>query len=142
MRGEPNIDTLTSGLRRGSPGDRESVRAVWAALKVNPPDDYIRFMVASDGARGPVGRGADAEYLDLWSTDAISELNLEYKLPGGLFAFGSNGGDGAYAFDTRGGETTIVEVPFISVDDSDIRRIGTTLADLLHYLYSKSISEN
>jgi hypothetical protein len=49
----------------------------------------------------------------------------------GLFAFGTNGGGEAFAFDLRTSTMPIVMVPFIGMELSEARSIGTTFNGFL-----------
>jgi hypothetical protein len=90
----------TYGLELNPPIDRNMVKKVESVFGVAFPDDYVEFITYTNGAEGSIGEN----YLVLWAIDEIIELNEGYSVnefPKGLVLFGSDGGDKAFAFDSR-----------------------------------------
>ncbi|MEH7246855.1 SMI1/KNR4 family protein [Neobacillus niacini] len=123
----------TYGLELKPPIEENKVKEVETELGVTFPNDYLEFISYSNGAEGSIGEN----YLILWSIEDIIELNEAYGVNDfakGLVLFGSDGGDTAFAFDTRKNETQIVSVPFIGMDLSEITTCSNTFNGFLQYL--------
>jgi hypothetical protein len=123
----------TYGLELKPSIEENKVKVVETELGVTFPNDYIEFISYSNGAEGSIGEN----YLILWAIEDIIELNEAYDVndfAGGLVLFGSDGGDTAFAFDTRKNETQIVTVPFIGMDLSEITTCSNTFNGFLQYL--------
>lgn len=100
-------------LRSGA--NQEALNNFMTKMGVSLPADYIRFMLTSDGAEGPIG---GREYLRLWSSEELQELNDGYgvsEFAPGLVLFGGDGGDVGYAFDSRSRTLPIVKVHFVGM---------------------------
>ncbi|MBD5517220.1 MAG: SMI1/KNR4 family protein [Lachnospiraceae bacterium] len=52
-----------------------------------------------------------------------------------VILIGSDGGDMAYGIDING---RYIEVPFIGMDDEEIKVIGNNFDDFINYIWSKS----
>ena len=94
------------------------------------PDDFEGFLLYSNGAQGEIG----AEYLELWSAEQISELNQALEIKSyapGLIAFGSDGANELYAFDTRKPSPAVVQVPMIGLSLDDVWSVAETFSDFL-----------
>lgn len=116
------------------PGNGEALNELQAKLVPHLPLDYVEFMMKSNGGEGGVGQNS---YLVLWTVEEIEPCNEGYgvaEFAPGLVVFGSNGGDTAYAFDTRCEEPQIVEVPFIGMDLAEVRPIGRSFVEFLDEL--------
>lgn len=123
----------TYGLELNPPVEENRVRKVEIELGVKFPSDYKEFISFSNGAEGSIGEN----YLILWSIDEIIELNEAYGVndfANGLVLFGSDGGDAAFAFDTRTKESHIVTVPFIGMDLEAVKNCSKTFNGFLQYL--------
>ena len=73
----------------------------------------------------------------LWPVKRLRELNEGYhvgEFAPGLVLFGSDGGGEGFAFDTRGGSTTIVSVPFVGMELDVVRPVATTFNGFLEEL--------
>ncbi|MEH7114674.1 SMI1/KNR4 family protein [Neobacillus niacini] len=123
----------TYGLELKPPIEENKVKEVETELGVTFPNDYLEFISYSNGAEGSIGEN----YLILWSIEDIIELNEAYGVNDfakGLVLFGSDGGDTAFAFDSRKNETQIVSVAFIGMDLSEITTCSNTFNGFLQYL--------
>ncbi|WP_223596755.1 SMI1/KNR4 family protein [Neobacillus bataviensis] len=123
----------TYGLELKPPVEEYMVKKVETKLGITFPIDYIEFISYSNGAEGSIGEN----YLILWSIEDIIELNEAYGVSDfakGLVLFGSDGGDTAFAFDTRTDETQIVSVPFIGMDLEEVTTCSNTFNGFLQYL--------
>ncbi|WP_342430147.1 SMI1/KNR4 family protein [Neobacillus sp. FSL H8-0543] len=127
----------TYGLVLNPPIDRNKVKKVESVLGVAFPDDYVEFITYTNGAEGSI----DENYLVLWAIDEIIELNegySVYEFAKGLVIFGSDGGETAFAFDTRTTEMQIVAVPFIGMDLDEVTTCSKTYNGFLKYFLHTS----
>lgn len=98
---------------------------------VKLPEDYVGFLLHSNGADGPVG---ETGYVSMWAIDELSELNGGYRVAEyapGLLLFGSDGGDEAFAFDLRDSAMPIVEVPFVGMSLDEATPLAATFTAML-----------
>lgn len=105
-------------------------------IKIKFPDDYIEFMLYSNGAEGFVGES----YLAIWRLEEIVPLNDGYmvdKFVPGLILFGSDGGGEAYAFDTRFTPTQYVEIPYIGMSFETKKFLGISFLEFLNLLHTR-----
>lgn len=122
-------------LNPGATGDL--VQQVQLRLGIMLPQEYVDFMMYSNGAEGPIGKYA---YLALWTLEELVELNKAYQVDEfapGLLLFGSDGGDVAFAFDKRSGALSIVQVPFIGMKLTEAKPRGRTFSEFLFSLYNE-----
>jgi hypothetical protein len=122
----------TYGLELNPPVEENKIKKVETELGITFPKDYIEFISNSNGAEGSLGEN----YLIIWSIEDIIELNEAYGVNDfskGLVVFGSDGGDTAFAFDTRTNETHIVTVPFIGMDLEEVTTCSNTFNGFLQY---------
>jgi hypothetical protein len=128
------VKQLISGLSLRQGNAQNVIYAMASSLGINLPEDYIDFLLNSNGGEGVIGNS----YLALWAVEDIPSLNEAYavnEFAPSLVIFGSDGGGTAYAFDKRIGQ--IVEVPFVGMADNAVRSIGISLEDLLEYISKK-----
>lgn len=131
---DERIRNLTSGLELNSPASKELIKEVETKLGVRFSEQYVEFMLESNGAEGTIGES----YLAMWAIEQIVPLNEEYavdEFTPGLVYFGSDGGGMAYAFDKRDDRMPIVEFPFESIHIKDAKVCGKTFLEFLEYLY-------
>ncbi|MDR1853538.1 MAG: SMI1/KNR4 family protein [Azoarcus sp.] len=98
------------------------------------PDNYVRFLQQTDGGEGFIGNA----YLILWRVGDLIEMNKAYQVADyapGLFLFGSDGGDEAFAFDMRTESKFIVSVPFVGMELELIQPLGATFNAFLETLF-------
>lgn len=129
------LKQLTNNMMLNPPTTREVLNEVEVKLEIKLPEQYVEFMLESNGAEGQVG---SSSYLAIWSIEQLVPLNEEYavnEFTPGLVYFGSDGGGMAYAFDLRGSTITIVEFPFESIEIEDAKFCGNTFVEFLEYLY-------
>lgn len=124
---------LVDEMELNQPTSRDVLTDVESKLGIKLPDQYISFMMESNGAEGTIGNS----YLAIWPAEQIVQLNVEYAVNDftpGLVYFGSDGGGMAYAFDNRLENTLIVEFPFESIHIEDAKPCGKTFVEFLQYL--------
>ena len=108
-----------------------AVRATEASLGVRLPDDYVAFMLQHNGA---IGIMSDNQFLTLLELEELEQNNRDYGIAEdapGLVMFGSDGGNEAYAFDTRTTPWGVVAFPFISIDIGEARPIAPSFTEFL-----------
>jgi len=134
---DERIKKLLDKAQLNSPTTREILAEVESKLEIQFPDQYISFMLESNGVEGNVGKNS---YLAIWTAEQLVILNEEYavnEFTPGLVYFGSDGGGMAYAFDKRVGGMPIVEFPFESINIEDAKHCGNTFAEFLQCLFDK-----
>jgi hypothetical protein len=128
---------ITKELNKNQGASENALNQFMKSSGIKLPEQYLEFMRISNGIEGFIDQNS---YLILWPIEQISELNEAYaveEFAPGLLIFGSNGGDIAYAFDTRSEKMPIVETPFIGMNLDNVKLCGTTLKSFLDYLYSQ-----
>jgi hypothetical protein len=97
---------------------KDTLNTVIEDLPVWLPNDYIEFLLVSNGGEGFLGEN----YVRLWKAEELRQNNLNYavaEFAPQLFLFGSDGGGEAYAFDTSASPYKVVQVPFIGMGDPE-----------------------
>lgn len=100
--------------------------------KYKPYENYLRQTLSGEGMVG------ENSYLLLWKKSEIEELNNMYETHeflSDVILIGSDGGDMAYGIDING---RYIEIPFIGMDDEEIKVIGNNFDDFINYVWSKS----
>ena len=95
------------------------------------PSSYLAFLEESNGVEWVV-KNQDGDCLKIWSAQDVPVYNNDYDialyLPE-LLAFGSDGGDGAVAFDRAVSDDpecwTIVRIGFGNLDRADFVQLAT-----------------
>jgi hypothetical protein len=85
--------------------------------------DYMAFLERANGGEGFVGQ----RYVQLWRAENLIEFNKGYGLcevSPNFFLIGSDGGGEGYVFDLSLGNSAVFEIPFITVDSNEARRIS------------------
>ena len=92
-------------------------------------EKYVNECISGEGMVG------ENSYLILWEKEEIEELNDAYEVKEFLnnsILIGSNGGDNAYGIDVEG---KFFEVPFIGMDDDEIKILGNSFEEFIKKLY-------
>lgn len=124
------LQELTKDMKLGEGTTREAVLAVQEQLGVEFPDDYVDFMIETNGGVGDV-RGA--AWVWILPIEELIQANEEYEIPElfpGYVLFGSDGGGEAYAFNSRSRPASIVMFPFMG-DEDDVSPQGKDLREFL-----------
>lgn len=98
------------------------------------PADYKEFLNMYNGGKGSVGENS---YLQLWALEDIVELNKDYEVAeilSDIVLIGSDGGDTAYGINQKG---KYVEVPFIGMDDEEIKEVAVSFDDFIECIFNK-----
>ena len=85
----------------------------------------MAFLERANGGEGFVGQ----RYVQLWRAENLIEFNKGYGLcevSPHFFLIGSDGGGEGYVFDLSFGNSTILEIPFITVDPNEVRLISNS----------------
>lgn len=131
---EDKIKSIVSEMALNKGAGLESIRKTEKELNFVFPDDFEKFLLFSNGATGEI----DGDYLELWTVEEIPVSNsiLEInKYAPGLVAFGGDGANELYAFDTRKTPSTIVQIPMIGMELDTVWECANTFE---HFLMSKS----
>lgn len=104
---------------------------ITVSQKYKPYEGYLRKTISGEGMVG------ENNYLLLWEKGEIEELNELYETGeflSDVMLIGSDGGDMAYGMDRNG---RYVEVPFIGMDDENVKIIGKNFDEFINYVWSK-----
>jgi len=129
-----HLSALTESLSKKTGAKLSDIQEVLHKLGVNPPEDYIAFLLESNGAEGFMKGG---RYLMLDSVEQLVPCNEPYglgHLGPGLVSFGSDGGTKLFAFDIRESIPKIVEVDSTCMEMGPIIFRGRTLREFLEKL--------
>jgi hypothetical protein len=132
------IEHLISELRLKPGANLRLIRQAEGELDVSFPEDYINFIIKSNGATGDVG----GSYLQLWPIEDVLSRNTalgvaEYAQS--LVLFGSDGGGLAYGFNYQSTPMTIVGVDYVSIGvDEDTVICGYSFVEFLEFLYHRA----
>ena len=120
-------------MELGPGATRDAVRKAEEALEISLPEDYVEFMVGSNGGEIEVGENQ----LRLWPIEELSYMNEGYEVDlnvPGLVLFGTDGGMEAYGFDTEGEEPRVVMIPFVPMERGAAIPCGRTFTEFLENL--------
>lgn len=121
-------------LELENPAEEGCIGEAECTLGIAFPQDYKLFIEQHDGAEGFVGKHG---YLQLWPVGTIAPRNEAYcvrRFAPGLVIIGANGGEMAYAYDTRKPEMPIVEVPFIPMELGRVSFCAKDFVGFFEYL--------
>lgn len=128
----PELAALTEDLEKRPGASLEAIRQRERELGIQFPQDYVEFMLASNGAEGFVG--GDRAYVQIEPIEQMMNDRLQRDLNEsrpGLVVFGSDGAGEAYAFDPRGEDLRIVMFPWIGHDEEEILFQGRSFTEFL-----------
>ena len=129
-----HLSALTESLSKKPGAKLSDILEVIHYLGVKPPDDYIAFLLESNGAEGFMKGG---RYLMLDSVEQLIPCNEPYGLGRsgpGFVSFGSDGGTMLFSFDVRESIPKIVEVDSVCMDNGAIIFRGWSLTEFLEQL--------
>jgi hypothetical protein len=101
-------------------------------LGVTFPEDYVQFMLRSDGGEGWLGPNYIMLY-DLEDVIYTNRLYAEFSVE--FLVFGSNGGGEFFAFDTQADPMPVVTINMVSFSREDAIFCGRTFTEFLEFLY-------
>jgi len=134
---EKKIKSMIASLELNEPATQNAIDEFQRVSGLKLPQDYVRFLMMSNGAEGIIGTKA---YVMLWRLEELIELNEAYNVQEyakGLFLFGSDGGGEAYAFDIRSQTISIVRVPFVGMDVNLAVRVADNFDQFIGRLYEE-----
>jgi hypothetical protein len=108
-------ENLLANFNSNPPASASSIQQFQIESGLLLPDDYARFLQQVNGGEGFIGNA----YVILWRVEELLEMNKIYQVDEyapGLFLFGSDGGDEAFAFDIRTDAKPILSVPFVGME--------------------------
>ena len=114
------------------PADIETIAQVQKELNVKFPQDYIDFLLITNGYDGRLGES----YVQFIKVDDIVKYTEMY---GGEFFpwtiyIGADGGNEMFALDKRGHQLQFGVMPFIG-EDQDFIPLGKTFEEFARHLY-------
>lgn len=128
-----------SEFEANPPATSDVIESAQESLGKIFPDDYVKFMREANGGEGSVGGDS---FLMLWKLDELDDFNRDYEVADyceGILLFGSSGGGEAFGFDTRQTPWTVIQVPFVGMDESTIEKVGDSFSDFLERLADGTI---
>jgi hypothetical protein len=131
-----SIERVLERFLRCTPASGGAVAKCEAALGKKLPIDHVEFLGLTNGGDGFIGENA---YVIFWTADELTEFDRAYEVQEyapGLLLFASSGGGEAYGWDTRTTPWAVVEVPFVGMDWSLARSVGSSFADFMQRLYA------
>ena len=126
-----SILEILKKMDKETPATKIMIEKVEKEWNISLPCEYKQLILFSNGIEGPIGK---ASYLSIWPINELIELNQEYAvdefLPG-IKYFGSDGGDMAYGFEFDHDRTTIIEIPFDSINKEEVKKYGESFFEFL-----------
>lgn len=129
------IERFLKELSRRPPAREAAIRECEQKLGLTLPDEYVRFLQLTNGGEGFIGENAAVMF---WRVEDLPHENEAYEFEiekQGLLAFGSDGGDEAFAFDLWTPNWAIVETPFLGHRRDDAWPMAPSFNRFLERLY-------
>src|ERR1700743_1841159 len=124
------LDSLARDFSISAPATLAEIAEAERWFNYSFPPDYKDFLSAANGLEGQANR----EYLVLWSTKELIDLNTAYKVKEfvtDVIIFGSDGAEEAFGFDISGSPAPIVQLPFIGMGYIPTRRLCGSFEEFL-----------
>jgi SMI1 / KNR4 family (SUKH-1) len=124
------LDSLAKNYSVSVPATLSGIAAAESVLIYSLPADYKDFLLMTDGLEG----AGDHEYLVLWSSKELIELNAAYHVKEfvpNVIIFGSDGAEEAYGFDISVVPASIVKLPFIGMGYVPNERLAGSFEEFL-----------
>jgi hypothetical protein len=110
----------------------EEVARAQVDLSVTFPEDYVEFMLRSDGGEGWLG----PNYISLYDLhDVVYKNRLYAEFSTEFLIFGSDGGGEFFAFDAQSDPMPVVTINMVSFSREDAIVCGRTFTEFLEFLY-------
>jgi hypothetical protein len=112
------LETLLTDFTRTVGTTEQVLEAAERTLQIELPDDYRMFVMQTNGGEGFIGK----HYLILWKVEELDRFNHDYQVneyAPGFLIFGSSGGGGGFAFDTKTNPYRVMQVPFVGMSRED-----------------------
>lgn len=126
-----SILEILKKMDKETPATKIMIEKVEKEWNISLPYEYKQLILFSNGIEGPIGK---ASYLSIWPINELIELNQEYAVDeflSGIKYFGSDGGDIAYGFEFDHDRTTIIEIPFDSINKEEVKKYGESFFEFL-----------
>jgi hypothetical protein len=123
---DPELAALTATWEKRPAAALSAIRERERALRITFPDDYVEFMLSSNGGSG----GSTEIGLEIDSIEEMAADDAPMPEMPGLYRFGDDGAEETFAFDTRHGRMSIVMVRD-SISDEDILWQGDSFTEFL-----------
>lgn len=126
-----SILEILKKMDKETPATKIMIEKVEKEWNISFPCEYKQLILFSNGIEGPIGK---ASYLSIWPINELIELNQEYAVDeflSGIKYFGSDGGDIAYGFEFDHDRTTIIEIPFDSINKEEVKKYGESFFEFL-----------
>jgi hypothetical protein len=125
-----SVTDLRKNFEISNPATNQEIAKVEKHFGYQFPTDYKEFLLLANGLEG----GIDHEYLVLWGTSELIELNLAYQVQDfiqHIIIFGSDGAEEAFAFDTSGPSPFVVKLPFIGMGHIANEKLADSFEEFL-----------
>ena len=132
---DSRVPELLAGCTLKPGASAQILAELRAAVQAQLPADYLSLLSWSNGADGFVGEN----YLILYTAEDVRTHGVREYAPSYVF-IGSDGGGEGFAYDTRSPDMSIVNVPFIGVDEPP-RILGRSIVEFLQRLHDKPLFE-
>lgn len=131
------IERIAHQWHRRPGATLDVIRQAEASTHTHFPQDYLAFLVWSNGGEGYIG----TSYLSLWQVEEVYQLNLDYQIAKYLpdfLAIGTDGGGECYAlnFTVNPNEPSLVRVPLGDLDPGSGVLIGANFREGIEHLLS------
>ena len=108
------LTELVDRFATAAPAAPSEIAAIEKFFNYAFPADYKALLQTTNGLEGRT----DRQYLVLWSTQELMDLNTAYQVKefvADVIIFGSDGAEDAFGFDTSVPTVSIVKLPFIGM---------------------------
>lgn len=136
---KPDMDQKVRGILqrlrfKEPPAPAAAIADLRQALGVALPDEYVEILREMNGGEGPIGEAAYIMIYPIAGVILAHQKDLIHEEWPGVVVFATDGGDVAYAFDTRVPEMPIVETSFSDPTAFPLKAVGRTLREWFEYL--------
>lgn len=133
----PSFEKILANVKIKGTTTMKNINKIEEDMGISLPQDFKVFLEKHNGMEGGIGENS---YLQMWSIEDIFLRNRRLQVNDfapGLVIIGSDGGDMAYAYDTRETAMPIVEAPFIPLKLQEVTFCANDLAGFFEYLYNQ-----
>ncbi|MGJ7033326.1 SMI1/KNR4 family protein [Niabella hirudinis] len=127
---DQTIKKIASGWDKNPGATAASVKQTEDQLNIRFPEDYVTFLLWSNGGEGNIGEN----YISLWKQEDIAILNREYKIPEYLsnlrIAIGTDGGGICFGFDFTK-DAAIFTCPLGDLDPDVANQVSASFKDFI-----------
>lgn len=135
------IVNLSSSWSRNPPASRQMVLDCATSLALRFPENYVEFLLLSNGGEAYTSPEHPAGYFILFTTEKLVTINkmmeVQTTFPGHL-AIGSNGYEEMFLMNTLVEEAPVVMIPELDNDMEFGTNIGNSFQEFLIEIIKKS----